>query len=149
MILETYTCQIVLLSIVLPLSWWAIMFAFQLFHWWFAWLDDSEPTTNVVMNFAMIHFFGYRKNTSDRDTMLYEGYDENCRYTSDGVLAIWTPIIVLLFIPIGITLLIDYYQFVSIVLIAYALSCNARAGRRLSKTVRTHMADKKMHRKKS
>jgi len=137
--LQPYECILVGAAMQLPLLWWILMFTIQLVHWWIAFIDDMSPTPNILMNYAMLHWFGYRTNTIVSDDGLYVKYDENQNpYRSDGALAIWVPPTVLFLVPVAIVISINYYMIVGIIALAVGITFGTRMLRRLAKIFNKH-----------
>jgi len=138
--LQPYECILVGAAMQLPLLWFAVMFLIQLGHWWLAFIEDASPTPNVLMNYAMIYWFGYKINPRPKsDGVLYiKDEDTEDPNYSNGAEAIIVPPTILFFIPVIISIVINYYMIVGILALAVGLTFGVRMLRRLAKIFSKH-----------
>jgi len=147
---ETFVVEIIHTTFFAPVGFLALMFLFQIIHWVVAWVDDSDIVkTNLVMQWTMIHIFGYHINTNNdchgRSVGLFGKDIDGVYHASDGALAIFVTPIALAMLPMVVATIAEYWVVLGFVAMAIAFMFGLRGLRRLSKVVSIHVNDNNAH----
>lgn len=132
----------------LPIGWLMMMFAFQLVHWGWGWINDSKTRVNLMMEWTMIHILNYRINYKREGALFIKPTTETL-ISSDGSIAIFGVSAALAVIPLMIACLIEFYIAVGTIASCIAFMFIVRQVVRINKALGKHIRNITVHNKEN